>query len=242
MKIRHILLTATIGLLAISGQAQSFESREKVYRMALQNNDLTVATQAVYDILALDNKHDNWKDTLAMLYFQRGGFDQCRRISGSVLESHPDNIGMLELKAVSEQSIGFFKEALVSYEKLYKETKNIFHLYEIATIHYTLKQYDDAEKVISQLLSDPAIENEKINLSIGANQTQDALLRAAVYNLQGVVALEKGDSDRAKQSFNAASKLDPEFVLPKNNLEFIGKLEAEKQEKKEEPKAGKSGK
>lgn len=236
-----LLLLMSIGIFPIS-KGQSFEQCQKIYQLGLEYNDLTVATNAVYDIIALDKKYESWKDTLAILYFQRGGYDQCRRIAGEILEKQPKNTALLELKAVSEQSLGFLKDAMASYTILYSETQNVFHLYEMTTIQYSMKDLDGAEKSVSQLLSNPSIENEKISLSIGPNQNQEAVLRAAVFNLQGVIALEKGDAARARQSFNAALKIDPEFVLPKNNIDYLDKLEAEKEEKKEDPKSGKSGK
>lgn len=202
---------------------QQVEKQIKVFKEAMNYNDYTAATQAVYNILAEGEKYEGWRDTLAYLYFNRGGYMQCARVSNDILSKNPNNLAALEMLAVSEQSTGFLKESLGHYVELYGKSKNIYHLYEISTLQYSLQSYQDALATITTLLSDPSIEEKKIAINVNQNQRQTVGMRAAVYNIQGVVYKALGEKEKAQTSFQAAIKLEPEFILPKNNLEYLDK-------------------
>jgi hypothetical protein len=65
-------------------------------------------------------------------------------------------------------------------------------------------------------------------------------LKAAALNLRGVIMQELSMTDKAKENFEAALKIMPEFALAKGNLESMNKkAEAKKEapaEKKPEEK------
>jgi hypothetical protein len=52
-------------------------------------------------------------------------------------------------------------------------------------------------------------------------QSQQVSLKAAAFNVKGIIGLELNQDDAAKQNFEEAIKLFPDFVLAKGNLGII---------------------
>lgn len=200
-----------------SGDA--FALQQAIYKRALSYNDLSVATQAVYTMIALAPDRKGLKDTLAQLYFQRGAWPQTVLVTTETLENNSENQAARELRAVAYQSLGMAKESLADYEQLFQQSNNVFHLYEIGTLQYSMRRFGECEQTVARLLADERIKGEEIMLAgqDGKNR-QKVPLAAAVLNLRGVVDLDQGKKETAKEYFNAAIQLFPEFELAKNNL------------------------
>jgi hypothetical protein len=65
---------------------------------------------------------------------------------------------MLEMAAISKQSLGALKESLADYESLYKQKPDLYSLYQIATLQYQLKRYGESVISCDQII---AILNRK---------------------------------------------------------------------------------
>ena len=48
-------------------------------------------------------------------------------------------------------------------------------------------------------------------------------LKAAVWNIKGVMFMDMNENDKAKNCFLEALKIFPDFVLVKGNMEFVEK-------------------
>ena len=46
-------------------------------------------------------------------------------------------------------------------------------------------------------------------------------LKAAIWNLKGVVFMDMNENDKAKKYFSETLKIFPEFELAKNNLQLL---------------------
>ncbi len=198
---------------------------EGIYRTILYNslkyNDVSTAINACHYLLAINPKSTTLKDTLAMLYFESRSFLQTIMIAGEILQTDPDNTKMLEIQAIAQQNLGLVKEALDTYEKLYKKTKSLLHAYQIATLQFSLKRYGECEATLAEILKDPKSEQEKVNVIIGNQGQQEVILKAASLNMAGVIYMEQNQDDKAKKLFEEASKVDKDFLLPKGNLEYL---------------------
>ncbi|MEM7035805.1 MAG: tetratricopeptide repeat protein [Bacteroidota bacterium] len=203
-------------------KAEMFQHHWSIYEAALSVDDLAVATNSLYQCIALQPDRIGLKDTLARIYFQRSAWPQCILTSTQVLEKQPESEAMLELRAVSRASLNLAKDALSDYEKLYGLTSNPYHLYEIATLQFTMRRFGECEQSIARLLKDEALKDQKIVLGTQKSR-QEVPLNAACLNMRGVVDLEQGRKESAAEFFNAALKLFPEFTLAKNNLELSKK-------------------
>lgn len=207
--------------------SEEYTKNEKIMRMALKYNDLNVAKNALYQMIYLAPENKSLKDSLAILYFNIGSYTECILISREILSENSTNSSVLELKAISEQNIGMFKESLVDYEALYAKNKNIYHLYQIATLQYELKRFGECDQSIATIIADKESEKQEISIVTGDRRQQKVPIKAACLNMRGVLALETGKNEIAKTSFQEALKISPDFFLAKNNLTIS--------EKKSEP-------
>ena len=139
---RFINLTALVLILLVTGvHAQSdYSLQEKIYKKAARYGDLGVAKNALYTMMELKPENTFLMDTLAILYFQSQAYVQSVLVTNEILEKDPSKISALEIKAISESALGYGKEALNDYEKLYAKTQNVYHLYQIASLQYQLKR------------------------------------------------------------------------------------------------------
>jgi len=201
----------------------NYQLERTIYSQALKYNDLSVAKGAVYKMMSINPSDKSLKDSLLYLYFNGGSYGQCILLCREMLAENASRNNILEIKAVSEQNIGFIKDALESYEKLFAQTKNIFHQYQIAVLQYQLKRFGECAINIEGILKNEKSANEKVNISINQEDNQQVTLKAAAYNIRGVMMLETKREELAKASFEEALKIQPDFVLAKNNLTLTEK-------------------
>lgn len=202
-------------------QLSDYELAFQVYQKSVSRNDLAAARFAVYELMTLKPEEKNWNDTLLILYFSSGMYGQSIQLGKELLKEKPDHQLTLEIVCISEESLGMMKEGLEDYEKLYKLSAKPLHLYKIATFQYSLQRYGEATQSINALLGNQQTAQEKLYISIAQGQGQEVNLLAACWNVAGMIALETGKTDEAKTFFNKALEIDPNFLLPKNNIQFI---------------------
>ena len=187
---------------------------------SLEFNDLAVATQATYALMALEPDNGFRIDTLTAIYFQRGAYPQVVMVGSKILETRPDDLKITEMVAISKAQLGASMEALTDYESLFKQSNDIFHLYEIASLQYTVRRYGECETSIQRLLTSPEVADKEVTLNFKQG-SQNVPMKAAVYNLYGVLQLDQGNKEAAIGHFKQAVQLFPEFFLAKNNLDAL---------------------
>jgi len=201
-----------------------YNVQKSVYQNSLKYSDLAIAKSALYTMIAINPGDKTLRDTLLFLYLNAGSFGQSVLLSREILAENPTNTTVQEIKAVSEQNLGLTKEALDSYEKLYGQTKNIFHLYQTAVLQYQLKRYGECNANIDLIIKDEKATTEKVNINMGQNgASQEVNLKAAAYNIKGVMMLEGKREEEARAAFEQALKLQPDFELAKNNFSLTEK-------------------
>jgi tetratricopeptide (TPR) repeat protein len=220
-----------------NGGNSQFEFYRGIYHTALKYNDLLQATDAVYQIMAVAPEQPNWKDTLDFLYYNTGRFEQALRVGDEILATKDTAQSILEIVAISEQNLGMDKEALDTYEKLYKLSHSIYHQYKIATLQYALKRFGECAQNIQEILQSKD-NTQKIAITDNNRQQQNVSLKAAVLNMNGVIALELNQNTQAKQSFEEALKSDPDFALAKANLDLVNKKLASTDKESKPAKSG----
>lgn len=206
----------------------AYEMQKKIALQALKYNDANVAKNALYQMMAIKPERSDLLDSLALLYFQMGSYTQCIQVSNDLLSKDPQKLTVLEMKAISEQSLGIPKAALEDYEKLYPQTNDIMHLYQIARLQYDLKRFGECGQSIQRLLADDKLKESKIQIFLGQGQGQEIAMEAGIYNMQGMILLNLNNEEDARAKFKQALEIAPEFVLPKNNLAVLDKAAEEK--------------
>ena len=226
---KKVLFTIALSfvLLTASVSAQdAFETQMKVYGTALKYYDLQVASTALYNAMALKPERKDLRDSLALIYFAGERYGQSFTLGEEILKENPKRTDMLEMVAVSKQSLGLAKEALADYEALYKSEKQVFYLYQIATLQYQLKRFGECVGSLDQIVADEASAKQEVTIRNGNNTSQKVPMRAAAANVKGIVALELNKEAEAKELFNQAIKLFPDFALAKGNLALVEQREA----------------
>jgi tetratricopeptide (TPR) repeat protein len=219
MKKILITLFLTMVLLTSAVRAQDFDTQMKVYSSALKYYDLNVAISALYNAMALKPDRKDLRDSLALLYFAGERYGQAYTLGEEILKDNPKRNDILEMVAVSKQSLGLLKDALADYEKLYgADNKQIFYLYQIATLQYQLKRYGECVASLDQIIANEASAKQNVNIRNSNNTSQAVPMKAAALNVKGIVAMDLSQDANAKDLFNQALTLFPDFALAKANL------------------------
>lgn len=243
MKIRHLILcffffSGFLQNLAAQNNSDTanqpenqelspFEIQERVYFTALNYNDYDAAKQALYEMIAIEPQYISLYDSLAYIYYQQGAYENCYLVSRDILQGDTEKTDILELKAISAQQLGMPKEALNDYEALYESSQSLYHLYEMASLQYQLERIGECENSLNTIINDGASGEQQITLSIDRYTQQTVPLKAAALNMKGIMTMDLKENDAAKEYFNKALEIAPEFQLPQNNLEAMQSDEEE---------------
>jgi tetratricopeptide (TPR) repeat protein len=195
----------------------------KIYNTALKYGDIEVARTAMYSLLAKHPDSISYLDTIARLYFSAGNYVQCALSSKDYLTKDTTNLFVREMLAISYSSLNKSKEALEQYEILHASTKSVYHAYQIAVLQYVLKRYGECEATLAEIIANPKSADEKVSMSVDQNSTQQVPIKAAAYNIKGVMQKELNKPDEAKVFFEEAIKVFPDFALAKGNIESLNK-------------------
>lgn len=219
------------------------ETYKKMYNMALKNKDMAVAINSLYLIVAVEGENSIYKDSLAFLYYDIGSFYQCEQVAGEIVRDNADSIEqgkkltMLEIMALSQASLGKTKEAINSFERLLKQTNEMYHAYRLAELQYSYKRIGEALQNIIRAENLTTKMQVPIRIDMGNKQIQEVNLKAAVQNLKGFILLQEYPQRKAEaiEAFKKALQIQPNFVLAKNNMAFAA-AEDKKEEKPAEKK------
>jgi tetratricopeptide (TPR) repeat protein len=215
----------------------AYEVQQRFYKNALKNYDLQAATIALYNMIALKPERADLNDSLALLYFAGERYAQACLVGEQILKANPNRSDILELVAVSKQNLGMIKEALSDYEKLFAIEKSLYYLYQVATLQYQLKRYGECIASLDQIIANPESSKQKVNIVVQGG-SQDVLMSAAALNVKGICAMELNQEDAARDFFNKALALSPEFVLAKGNLDALNKKKEQDKQPVKTPSTG----
>jgi tetratricopeptide (TPR) repeat protein len=202
---------------------QQFELQQAVYKRAIELNDLTEASGALYTMIALRPERLDLNDSLCFAYMGRGMYLQSGKLAQEILARDPKKQIFKEVLAQSEENLGMYKEALATYEELVNETKKTVFLYKVAALQYLLKRMGECEANLVLLEKAPDAAKETVNLAYpGENPPrQDVPVLAAICNIRGVIAIDLNKLEEAKKQFAKALEYYPEFTMAKKNLEYL---------------------
>jgi tetratricopeptide (TPR) repeat protein len=235
MKRIIVLLVFNFALVFSSTAQDAFETQLRVYKSALKNYDLQTATNALYTMIALKPERADLTDSLAYVYFAGERYPQAYLVGESILAKTPARKDILEIVAVSKQSLGMLKESLVDYEKLYAIDKSLYFLYQIATIQYQLKRYGECVISLDQIIANPEAAKQYVNIQVQGG-TQSVIMKAAALNIKGICALELNQHQVAFEHFNKALEIAPDFALANSNKQMAERYKnVEKETQKSEP-------
>lgn len=215
--------------------AQTVETEITIYNTAMRYGDYDAARYTLYSLLAKHPENISYLDSLIRIYFMTQNWAQCILAGQDYMTKDTTNPAVMEMMAISNSNLSRNKDALDLYEKIYRKTGQLYHAYQVAVHQYVMQRYGECAQMIDIIVNDSASATELINIDIDKGKSQQVPIRASALNLRGVMLKEINMNEKAKENFEAALKIAPDFVLAKNNIEEIKKAEAKEVEKKAEP-------
>ncbi|MBK7391358.1 MAG: hypothetical protein IPI23_20490 [Bacteroidetes bacterium] len=218
-KIFFTLLFFTI-VTTVSAQKNKISDTTQVwsrYRNAVLFNDLDVAKNALFELIAMQPQVTTHYDSLANIYFRMGAYEQAILAA----DKAPQRDVLKEIQAYSYRNLGDVKTALPLFESLFTASGSPEHGYQLATLQYSLKRLGECAITASKVSVHHDSKKEKVIISTEQGENMHVSYHAAAENLMGVLYLELGKKELAKESFIKAITDTPEFTLAKKNLASI---------------------
>lgn len=193
-----------------------------LYSLASRYQDrLTQLYALYYLILQEPDKANTWKDTLAQLYFSLQMYPQAIAVADELLAQNPKTQHLQRIRALSYLFQRDNKKALEEYEKLYELSEDPQDLYQIITLQYNLQRFGECSANIERLLNMPQADNQTIELTVPNGTLESVPLKAATYNVKGVLLRMQKEYTKAEEAFQKALEIKPDFTLAKGNLEDL---------------------
>lgn len=222
-KLYSLIFVSLIGfsVLAQSGNAETIKIEKEIISNAKAMGDASVATYSMYKLISLEGENSTYKDSLAFIYFSSRKYGSCFLMSNEVLKRDPKNEPILEIKAISLESLGAIDKSLEAYAELFVLSNNNYHGYTLAKLQLTMKKYTEAYATIKKVEGLNDSGNHQVTFNINQNHTQQIELLAAIPYLKGLIEQELEKPSDAKLSYNKALKIQPDFVLAKEKLDLL---------------------
>ena len=192
-------------------QNNNFEVQKSIYEKAKSYNDPNVAISALYNMVVLQPDNVLLKDSLMREYLAISQWAPSYMISREILGIQPNNNFALEVSCVSLQNLGLKQEALNEYESLYLKTDRIDVLYTISFLQFELRNFNESLTNLDILISNNQTEEMTVSVSKDENTRQEIAIRAQLNYLKGLIYIEQENDLLAKQAFNTAIEIAPEF-------------------------------
>ncbi|NEW78703.1 MAG: hypothetical protein GZ086_04595 [Gelidibacter sp.] len=227
MKRIFVIISFLATVSAVAQNVNSVELEQQKLKQALTYGDKMVAANTMYSIIMLEGPKSVYKDSLAYLYFNDRNFISCFLVTNDILKNNPGNLDLMEMNAISLESMGATEKAVEAYQNLFTKTNNNYHAYKLAGLQFGMSKFEEAYATIKKADKLPDDGSVKITFQVNKNYNQNVGLKAAIAYLEGIIGENLNKKAEAKLSFERAIKLFPEFVLAKTKLDA---LNAEKKE------------
>lgn len=230
---KHIFLLVTVlGIFSVSAQDQEeraaadsipFELRRQayIYELGKKYNDPIIARMALYNILSVNPNSTPIMDSLAVLYLDYQQYASAALIAQDAMRVNPNDMFATEIAAVSFDNLGVKSRAIENYEKLYLENNDLGILYRIAFLQYETKQFNQALTNVDDMISAKEAETLKLIFQKTQNENQEISLKASAVRLKGMIAEAQGDKARAKELYQEALGLEPDFAVVAQQLKKL---------------------
>ncbi|PCH53923.1 MAG: hypothetical protein COC22_01385 [Flavobacteriaceae bacterium] len=211
------IITSTV----IAQTTTSLDFEKQQLKQALAYGDNAVAAASMYAIINIEGPQSTYKDSLAYLYFNVRNYSSCYLVTNDILKNNPNSKGLLEMQAISLESLGAYSKAVEVYETLLAKTNNNYHAYKVAGLKLALNKFEEASSAIKK--ADQLPDNGKMDVTfkVNKNYNENVNLKAAIAYIEGIIDLNLKNNAEAKLSFERAIKLFPNFVLAKGKLEAL---------------------
>lgn len=192
-----------------------------IYSIAKKYNDPAVARMALYNLLASNPGSSAILDSLALIYYEYQQYASAALVSQDALTLNPNDLFATELAAVAFDNLGVKHRAITHYEKLYLANNNLETLYKIAFLQFDLKRYSEALNNADAIINSPKSEEIKLLFPKDENTNQEISMKASALRLKGMIEADKGNNELAKENFQKALEIAPDFQILKEQLQAL---------------------
>jgi tetratricopeptide (TPR) repeat protein len=200
--------------------SNEYAKARAIYNQAQLYNDVEVQKNALYDMIVLSPYDSSVMRSLTEFYYNNRKYTSSALVAMDFLKKYPGNILALEVAALSYEQLRLYDKSLEYYQEMWLQTDNNNILYQISYLQYALKRYNESKNNVAILIT-KVKEDDEIVITKQDGTTQEVKFAAALKNLEGLVALEEGNSEAAKAFFTAALTLNPDFEGAKLSLAAI---------------------
>lgn len=223
MRNLYILLFFTASLAYGQNDNSLLDHYKKYYEQMKSQGDVQGVINALTHLNVLEPNQLR-ADTLALYYMNDGGFVQALNTIGPVA-NESDTEMAIQIKATSLDKLGYYKEALVHYEKLFKIRPNPITAYSLAELKITLDDLLGARSNITfGIEKSNNSEFVKTYFDPQSGRNYQVSLRAAFLYLKGLLNFKEDEDnniDSAIEILDEALAIAPNFVeaiMTKNGL------------------------
>jgi hypothetical protein len=226
-KIITIIALTTL-ITSLYAQKGAADLHKSMFATAMQHRDIGSAIMAGNYVVTIEGDKSTYLDSLAYLYLAANQIQSCQIVCERILKNEPEKLSIVELKGRCLITENRVFDAIAAYEIAFGFT--------LARLQYTGKRLAEALNTanVSLKLKAEDEKKEKINVAeVSGNkgQTQAIFIKAAIYNLRGLIIYELDPNVNKKEaanSFEEALKLEPTYQLAKQNKETLASLDAAK--------------
>ncbi len=190
----------------------------KKLQLSKKFGDLQAYRSSLYDLIAWEGEQSAYLDTLADFYYANKEWIPFVLLNGERLKRHPEHRDYLYMQAVAWEQLGNLKEAVTYYEKVYAQNPDDAKTgFQLAWSQYQLKRLDETYRTLMGLKDKKFPENVYVKIPGIKNKIIDVPLKAAYFNLLGLVTYDLHNLDLAVKYFDEALKIYPDFELARQN-------------------------
>lgn len=224
-KLLFLALFLTLASQASFAQDSAYVNNEYAKAMALYNraqryNDGVVSRQALMEMAILNPRDTSVLRSLAELYLGNNQFVSSAMVAMDMLGLHPSNVVAMEIAAVSYENLRLYDKAVEQYESMWLATDNVTILYQVSYLQYLLDRFDESNSNLD-IIASKLKPNETILLSKKDGNTQEVKFAAAIENLRGLIAVDKGEKENARGFFTKALEISPDFEAAQDGLQGL---------------------
>jgi tetratricopeptide (TPR) repeat protein len=220
----------------IFAQKNSADLHKSMFATAMQHRDIGAAIMAGNYVVTLEGDKSTYLDSLAYLYLAANQVQSCEIVCERILKNEPEKLSIVELKGRCLIADNRVLDAIAAYEMLFKKTNNIAFGFALARLQYTAKRLAEALVTANVALQLKAEDDKQAKLNVAEvsgnkGQTQPIFIKAAIHNLRGLIVYDLDPNANKKEAatcFEEALKLEPTYVLAKQNKETLATIESAK--------------
>lgn len=210
---------------AVPADSVPLEIRKQayIYNLAKKYNDPAVARMALYNLIASNPNSLHLMDTLALMYLDYEEYASAALISQDVQSINPNDMLAVEIAAISFERLGVKNKAVDYYEKLYLESNNLNTLYKIAFLQYQLKRHGEAITNADIIIESAKSDDIQLIFPTDDRENQQVSMKVATIRLKGMVEEDRGNTALAKDLYQKALDMQPDFELIQKQIAELEK-------------------